>query len=216
MNDIFFSGRLTRDAEFRAFANGRMVARVSIANNRIYNKADGTQGNETTYLEVDVFAKSFDNVRGMLTKGQAVSMHGRLRCEEWIDKNGQKRSKLCAICSLFDLNIHAPNAYGGGSMEGGYAAPQQNGGGMPAFQMGPDGGYGGGYPQGGGYGGGYAQPPQPQQPGAYQQYPQQMPPPQGQGVEPQYQPQQAGAAQYQPAEQPAPPQPPPQDDNTPF
>ena len=190
MNDLFFDGRLTRDAEYRALPTGKMIANINIANNRNYKKGDGSTGDEVTFLEVSIFGSNFDYARPNLVKGAKIIVHGRLHMDEWQDNTGNRKSKMTCVCSLMDVVFPDGQRQQGGGYGGygqqGYA--QGNGGGYGQGQQMPPFNYGNGQ---GGYPNSpvsdadfsaaqqsqmYGNMPQPQQAAPPQQNPQQMPP----------------------------------------
>ena len=91
MNHVTIDGRLTRDIEVRYSAKGNAVASFSVAVNEKYN------GNETTtFVDVTAFGKTAESMPH--AKGSLVCVVGRLKQEEWTDKqSGQQRRKLVVI-----------------------------------------------------------------------------------------------------------------------
>lgn len=94
-NKVILKGRLTRDVEFRATAGGTSVARLGLAVNRKYKKGDGQVVEEVTFVDVDLFGRWADIANESLSKGAPVLVEGRLKLDQWDDKNtGQKRTAL--------------------------------------------------------------------------------------------------------------------------
>jgi single-strand DNA-binding protein len=126
LNKVMLIGRLTRDPEVRAFANGGKVATIGFAvNNRKKNEQSGQWEDEPVWLTVKAFNRQTgrqlaDLCEQYLRKGNQAYIEGHLKMEEWNDKNdGQKRQKLVII--LDDLQFLEPRAGGaGGGEEGGY------------------------------------------------------------------------------------------------
>lgn len=96
LNKVLLTGRLTRDPEYRSTTTGRAVARFTLAvNRRWYNRETGSQQEETTFVDVDVWERSAEFVKNYLRKGSGVFVEGRLKQDNWQDKEtGQNRSKL--------------------------------------------------------------------------------------------------------------------------
>jgi single-strand DNA-binding protein len=106
LNKVMLIGRLTRDPEVRTFANGGKVAKFGFAVNYMMQKKNPTtgewEGGETAFVDIDVFNKPngrqlADLAEQRLRKGQQVYVEGRLRLNEWTDKEGQKKSRLIVV-----------------------------------------------------------------------------------------------------------------------
>jgi single-strand DNA-binding protein len=112
LNKVMLIGRLTRDPEVRTFANGGKVAKFGFAVNYMMQKKNPTtgewEGGETVFIDVDVFNRQTgrqlaDLAEQRLRKGQQVFVEGRLRLNEWTDKEGQKRSKLLVVADNLEF-----------------------------------------------------------------------------------------------------------------
>ncbi len=139
-NKVILMGNLTRDPELRYTPKGTPIAKIGLAVNRVWRTETGEQREEVTFVDVDIFGRTAENVGQYMRKGRPILVEGRLKLDQWDDKNtGQKRSRLGVVAeSVQFLGGRDDRGDGGG---GGY---QQQGGG------------GGGYQQQGG-GGGYQQ-----------------------------------------------------------
>ena len=95
LNQVLIAGRLTRDPELRYTGSGMAVCRLSVANTRYYRKKDGGKGEETVYIDATVWDKTAEWVGERLKKGRPLLIEGRLKTDQWEDKDsGQKRSKI--------------------------------------------------------------------------------------------------------------------------
>ncbi len=97
INRVLLAGNLTRDPQVRFFANERAVANFGIAINNRYKTADGQQKEETTFVDVEAWGRTAELVGQYLTKGRSCFVEGRLKLDNWEDKDGQKRSKLKVV-----------------------------------------------------------------------------------------------------------------------
>ena len=53
---------------------------------------------EVTFVDVDIFGRTAENLAQYMKKGSPVLIEGRLRLDQWDDKQtGQKRSKLGVV-----------------------------------------------------------------------------------------------------------------------
>jgi single-strand DNA-binding protein len=130
LNKVMLIGRLTRDPEIRAFANGGKVAKIGFAvNNRKKNQSTGQWEDEPVYVDIDAFnrepgRKMADLVEQYFKKGSQFYIEGRLVLDQWTDKDGQKRSKLKLVMDDFQF-LDAKQDASGGMNEGGMARAQR-------------------------------------------------------------------------------------------
>ena len=93
-NKVILIGNLTRDPELRYSAKGTAIAKIGIAVNRRWRNEAGEWQEEVTYVDVDAFGRSAETIGQYLKKGRPIMVEGRLRLDQWEDKNsGQKRSR---------------------------------------------------------------------------------------------------------------------------
>lgn len=101
INVIVINGRLTKDAEKKAMANGTAIVSFSIASG--YRKKSGDQwADETNYFECVILGKSAESVFPYLKKGRQVAIDGELRQNRW-ESNGQKMSKVVILADTLQL-----------------------------------------------------------------------------------------------------------------
>jgi single-strand DNA-binding protein len=119
LNKVMLIGRLTRDPEIRAFANGGKVANIGFAvNNRRKNQQTGQWEDVPVFVDIKAFnretgRKLADLVEQYLRKGQQVYIEGHLVLEEWTGKeDGKKQSKLRVV--MEDLQFLERRDEGGG------------------------------------------------------------------------------------------------------
>ncbi len=96
-NKVFLAGNLTRDPEVRPAGQGT-VAKFGLAVNRRWKDRDGNLKDETTFVDVEAWGRTAELVGQYLTKGRGCFVEGRLRLDQWDDKeSGQKRSKMLVV-----------------------------------------------------------------------------------------------------------------------
>lgn len=93
LNKVLLMGNLTRDPELRYTPNGMAVCDLSIAINRKYS-ANGQDRDEVCFVDIVVWAKQAESCGKYLQKGAPLFVEGRLRNDNWEDKDGKKRSKM--------------------------------------------------------------------------------------------------------------------------
>lgn len=92
-NKVILVGNLTRDVELRYMPSGSAVATMGMATNRRYRKQDGSQGDDTCFIDVKLFGRTAEVANQYLRKGSKVLIEGKLTYETWSDQSGVKRSK---------------------------------------------------------------------------------------------------------------------------
>ena len=129
LNKVMLIGNLTRDPELRVTPKGTAICQFSLAVNRKFRDESGADREEVTYVDIEAWGKSGENIAKYCTKGRPLFVEGRLRLDQWEDKNTkEKRSRMKVVCDNFQFlgsgraDAGAPAAGGGGG-EGGYAAP---------------------------------------------------------------------------------------------
>jgi single-strand DNA-binding protein len=97
-NKVILVGNLTRDPELRYTPKGMAIAKIGLAVNRVWTNEAGEKKEEVTFVDVDVFGRTAENVGQYMRKGSPILIEGRLRLDQWDDKQtGQKRSKLGVV-----------------------------------------------------------------------------------------------------------------------
>jgi single-strand DNA-binding protein len=92
-------GSLGRDPELRFTATGRAVCSFTVAVSHRYKGANATEWTEeTTWMDVTAWGTLGENVAASLSKGNRVICIGRLKQDEWDDKeSGAKRTKITCV-----------------------------------------------------------------------------------------------------------------------
>ena len=104
LNRVLLIGNLTRDPEVRYTPKGTPVTEIGLAVNRIYSGEDGEKKEETTFVDVTLWARQAEIAGQYLKKGRPVFIEGRLQLDTWDDKQtGQKRSRLRVVAENIQL-----------------------------------------------------------------------------------------------------------------
>lgn len=93
-NKIIIVGNLGRDPELRYTPQGSAVCNFSVATNEKKRDKTGEMQDVTTWFRVTLWNKQAENASKYLTKGSPVYVEGRLRIEEWTDRDGKIRYTL--------------------------------------------------------------------------------------------------------------------------
>lgn len=93
-NKIILVGNLGRDPELRYTPQGTPVCSFTMATNEKRKGAGGDQQDITTWFRVTIWGQRAEVASKYLTKGSPVYIEGRLRLEEWTDRDGKTRQTL--------------------------------------------------------------------------------------------------------------------------
>lgn len=128
-NKVILMGNLTRDPELRQTQSGTSVCKFSIAVNESYTAQDGTKRDNATFVELNAFGKTAENIAKFFRRGDPILIEGRLKQESWNDKqSGQDRSKLVVIVEKFEFvkSREASNATSNAAQGGSQRSTQAN------------------------------------------------------------------------------------------
>src|SRR5260370_39665415 len=103
-NKVILIGNLTRDPELRYTPKGTAIAKIGLAINRSWKTETGETKEEVTFVDVDSFGRTAEVIAQYLKKGRPILMEGRLKLDQWEDKNThQKQSKLKVVLESFQF-----------------------------------------------------------------------------------------------------------------
>ncbi len=109
-NKIILVGNLGRDPELRYTPQGTPVCSFTVATNEKRKDRAGEMQDMTTWFRVTLWGRQAETASQYLTKGRPVYIEGRIRMEEWTDRDGKQR---------YTLEVHATDMQfiGGGRGE---------------------------------------------------------------------------------------------------
>ena len=115
-NKVILVGNLGRDPELRYTPQGTPVCSFSMATNERRKDKSGEMQDQTTWFRITLWGRQAETASQYLTKGRPVYIEGRLRVEEWTDRDGKARHTL---------EVHGTDMQfiGGGAREEGGAPP---------------------------------------------------------------------------------------------
>ena len=120
LNKVFLMGNLTRDPELRFIDSGTPVAEFGMAINRNWKGQDGSNKEETCFVDVTVWGRRAEVVNEYLRKGRPVFIEGRLKFDTWEARDGGgRRSKLRVVADNFQFIGGRRDENGGGGGGGG-------------------------------------------------------------------------------------------------
>ena len=122
LNKVFLMGNLTRDVELKKTPSNMSVANVGLAVNRQYRTNDETR-EETTFVDCEAWGRTAEVMGQYLRKGRPVFIEGRLKLDQWQDRDGNNRSKLKVVIENFQF-VDSRGGGGGDAPAQTSAAPQ--------------------------------------------------------------------------------------------
>lgn len=96
-------GNLTRDPQLKQTPNNMSVAEIGLACNRKFKGKDGEMREETTFVDCEAWGRTAETMSKYLSKGRPVFVEGRLKLDQWQDKEGNNRSKLRVVIESFQF-----------------------------------------------------------------------------------------------------------------
>ena len=93
-NKIIIVGNLGRDPELRYTPQGTAVCNFSMATTEKRRDKSGEYQDVTTWFRVTVWDKKAEVAAKYLQKGSQVYIEGRLKLDEWTDRDGNTRTTL--------------------------------------------------------------------------------------------------------------------------
>lgn len=111
-NRVILVGNLTRDPELRHTGSGTAVCDIGLAVNDRRKNANGEWVEETTFVDVTLWARTAEVVCEYLGKGSPALIEGRLKLDTWETDSGEKRSKLKVVGERMQM-LGKPGGGGG-------------------------------------------------------------------------------------------------------
>ena len=102
-NKVLLMGNLTRDPELKQTPSNQSVAQIGLALNRKFKDREGNMREETTYVDCEAWGRTAEVMAQYLSKGKPVFVEGRLKLDQWQDKDGNNRSKLKVVIESFQF-----------------------------------------------------------------------------------------------------------------
>ena len=104
-NFVTFEGNLTKDPEFKTIKEDRELAVFRMAINERVSK----DYEETLYIDVNAWGYQASYCKNVeLSKGDRVSVRGRLQDRSWTDNDGNKRFSMVVVPENIGKVVRAP------------------------------------------------------------------------------------------------------------
>jgi single-strand DNA-binding protein len=122
-NRVILVGNLTRDPQIKYIPSGTAVCEIGLAVNDRVKNANGEWVDQTTFVDVTLWARTAEVACEYLSKGSPVLIEGRLKLDTW-EKDGEKKSKLRVVCERMQMLGSRQGGGGGGGGGAARGAPQ--------------------------------------------------------------------------------------------
>jgi single-strand DNA-binding protein len=135
-NRVLLMGNLTRDPQLSYTPSQTAVVDFGVATNRRWTAQDGSQRDETCFVDCRAFGRMAENINKFFTKGKPIFLEGRLTYDTWTAQDGTKRSRHRVTVENFQFLPGmggGPGQAAGAGYGGDRGAPQG-----PAPSDGPD------------------------------------------------------------------------------
>ncbi len=97
-NVVYLAGNVGRDPDFKVTSAGTHLCSFRLGvGRRFKDMKSGEWKDDTAWVTVDVWRDAAERLKDRLKKGSAVHVEGRLKSEEYEDKQGQKRSTIKVV-----------------------------------------------------------------------------------------------------------------------
>ncbi|MHC4741867.1 MAG: single-stranded DNA-binding protein [Planctomycetota bacterium] len=132
-NKVMLMGNLTRDPQLSYTPSQTAVVDFGLAVNRRWKGQDGSQREETCFVDCTSFGRQAETINKYLSKGRPVFVEGRLTYDSWTAQDGTKRSKLKVTVENFQfLPGGGAGGQGGGSSYREQTEPDDGGSQIPS------------------------------------------------------------------------------------
>ena len=101
--------RLTQDVTLTYLASGSALAKLNLVNGSKYKAQDGTQKEESCFVEGVVFNRLAEVANQYLHKGSKIYVVAELKQDTWTDNEGKNRSKHSLKIDSFEMLDSKPN-----------------------------------------------------------------------------------------------------------
>ncbi len=104
LNKVLLMGNLTRDPELRVTPKGTPICQFSLAINRQFKMESGESREEVIFVDIEAWGKQGETIAKYMTKGRPLYVEGRLRLDQWEDKNTkEKKSRMKVVLEQFQF-----------------------------------------------------------------------------------------------------------------
>ena len=120
VNKVILLGNVGKDPEIRSTGGGTMVATFGLATSDRFQDQQGAWQDRTEWHNLVAFKRTAEIVRDYVKKGTRLYIEGKLRTQNWDDKETGKKVYRTEIV-VFDLMLLSGREEGSSGGSGGYS-----------------------------------------------------------------------------------------------
>jgi single-strand DNA-binding protein len=90
-NSVRLIGNLGGNPEIKELAQGKKLAKFSLATTENYKDADGNKVSETQWHNIIAWGRQADFAQKYLEKGNQIAIEGKLLTRTYVDREGVKK-----------------------------------------------------------------------------------------------------------------------------
>lgn len=106
MNVIAITGNLCKDVELKYTGNNKSVVENTLAVQKGNKNADGNY--DVDFIDFVCFEKKADYLSQFAKKGNKIEITGKLRADNWKDKEGNSRSRTYVVADTLKILASKP------------------------------------------------------------------------------------------------------------
>jgi single-strand DNA-binding protein len=96
LNNIHIEGNLVQDPLLRSSPRGTPICTLRLAANRYYKQDEGFE-KETSFFDVETWAKLAEHCYNTGHKGRGIRVTGRLKQDRWKGQDGKSHSRVIIV-----------------------------------------------------------------------------------------------------------------------
>jgi single-strand DNA-binding protein len=91
VNKVILIGNLGADPEVKYLDGNKVVAKISLATSESYKDKDGQKITQTEWHSLELWDELAKFSEKFLTKGREIYVEGKIKTDQWMDKDGNNR-----------------------------------------------------------------------------------------------------------------------------
>ena len=103
INKVFLIGNLGKDPIVRSLDNGTKVVTFSLATTETYKNKNGEKTDITVWHNIELWRGLAEIAEKYLRKGSTIFLEGRIRNDNWTDKDGNNRTSIKILGDNFQM-----------------------------------------------------------------------------------------------------------------
>jgi single-strand DNA-binding protein len=102
LNSLHLEGTVSKNPIPRATKKGDMVCSFSVATDRFFKSARGTE-KETSFFDIETWGEEAGKCKMLAHKGRRCRITGRIRQDRWNTPEGDPRSKVVVVAEFVEF-----------------------------------------------------------------------------------------------------------------